>query len=93
MNKQPRAFVSEIILYVMPNGDCRPAIIVAVAADNTVNLQVFTNGEADLQSYQRLARMSAWRHWVEHGHLHVSGVEADFVNHKPGTWHRQEKGD
>lgn len=90
--RQPR--VSQIVLYVMPNGSIRPAIIVdyerylvgAHAGFATVekrcNLQVFTDGSND----QNALFSSGFNERVATGLLWASNAPYSEA-HEAGTWH------
>lgn len=65
-----------IVHFVMPDGACRPAVVVRVWEEGRCNLQVFTDGSNDgaghesgikwatSVSYSEEAKPSTW-HWPE----------------------------
>jgi hypothetical protein len=79
---QPKPSIGRIVHYVLPDGrskgEHRPAIIVKVWEDNSVQLTVFTDWSNDYVHHQGLA-------WA------TSVLYADSSENKPGTYHWPEK--
>ena len=77
-------YVGEIVNYVLGNdsampGEIRPAIIVRVWSEVTVNLQVFTDGTNDYPAYFVSGGQIIGVHWK------TSIPYSD--DYQPGTWH------
>lgn len=85
--------VSRIVHFMLPNAQVRPAIIVNVQSDTTVDLQVFTNGQADRQAFaERVVTVNARTGADQHGVpavVHRAGVT---LGDEPGQWSWPMKG-
>ena len=78
MAAQQTPSIGRIVHYVMPDGpnqgESRPAMVVRVWSDTTVNLQVFTDGTADGGAYSG-------------GLVKAASVEFSEDVSQLGTWH------
>lgn len=76
--------VGRIVTYVLPDGknkgERRPAIVVRVWSETTVNLQVFTDGDGNPENNDGLPSV-LWQTSRQH----------DEENRSPGTWHWPER--
>jgi hypothetical protein len=84
------ATLGDHVLYVMPNGDYRPAVVVRVweapACDGDANLQVFTDGSNDVQELPNDYNNDA-KEAVKHGLLWATSICRDEDQKLPNTWH------
>jgi hypothetical protein len=79
-----KPFVGQIVHYVLnqgPNrGAHRPAVVVGVRTEHTVDLQVFSNGtKGDMPKGDSLPNVF-WK----------PSAELDETGHSEGTWHPME---
>jgi hypothetical protein len=78
--EQPQPSIGDIVLYVLPDGQIRPAIIVRLWSAACVNLQVFLDGNNDYLSMGTGGNTGTrWKTSV----YYSEGKE-------PGTWHYKE---
>jgi hypothetical protein len=86
--------IGQIVHFVMPNGDHRPAIIMQIWGPACVNLQVITDGPNDAgykeTEKEALRNFSLNPDDVKHGHVWATS-EMFSADPKPGTWHWIEK--
>jgi len=84
------ATLGEHVLYVMPNGDYRPAVVVKAWEDPTcdgyANLQVFTDGSNDTlelpNDYNNDVKVA-----IADGMFWATSVCRDQDQKLPNTWH------
>jgi hypothetical protein len=83
----PKPTVARIVHFILSTDEIRPAVIVHVHDDTTVDLQVFTNGEADKRAVPERVIMLNVNNGVE---LHqVPGMvnrQLVTMGTEPGQW-------
>ncbi len=72
----------QTVMYVLPNGQARPAIVVQQCGE-VITMQVFTNGGSDLDSLADIFSGIAGRQES----VLLRGATHDSDGEKPGTWH------
>ena len=99
MTAEMKPSVGRIVHYVLPDGQCRAAIIVRVWDLRTVNLSVFGDGQNDAHMYKVLApdlrgvdgELVVHRTSVSHDEAGVDPGGPPRGDSHAGTWHWPER--